>query len=103
LYRPFDFLPLPEDDRDFFLRRKSAILLELEVSAASAKPENGSRARRAIRLALPAMMLTGLRNKMSDAHVATYKPDKHHAVLAVNAAKTLANFIVTKYTTIAWL
>jgi len=39
--------------------------------------------------------LAGLRNKMSDAHVATYKPDKHHAVLAVNAAKTLANFIVT--------
>ena len=39
--------------------------------------------------------LAGLRNKMSDAHVATHKPDKHHAVLAVNAAKTLANFIVT--------
>lgn len=38
--------------------------------------------------------LAGLRNKMSDAHVATYRPDKHHAVLAVNAAKTLANFIV---------
>jgi hypothetical protein len=38
--------------------------------------------------------LSGLRNKMSDAHVATYRPDKHHAVLAVNAAKTLANFIV---------
>ncbi|MFA5554230.1 MAG: abortive infection family protein [Phycisphaerae bacterium] len=39
--------------------------------------------------------LASLRNKMSDAHVATYRPDKHHAVLAVNAAKTLANFIVS--------
>ena len=38
--------------------------------------------------------LAGLRNKMSDAHVATYRPDKHHAALAVNAAKTLANFIL---------
>jgi hypothetical protein len=38
--------------------------------------------------------LAGLRNKMSDAHVASYRPAKHHAVLAVNVAKTLANFVV---------
>lgn len=38
--------------------------------------------------------LAGLRNKMSDAHVPSHRPAKHHAVLAVNAAKTLANFIV---------
>ena len=37
--------------------------------------------------------LAGLRNKMSDAHVATYKPSKHHAKLAVNSAKTLADFL----------
>jgi abortive infection Abi-like protein len=37
--------------------------------------------------------LAGLRNKMSDAHVATYKPSKHHAKLAVNAAKTVADFL----------
>lgn len=37
--------------------------------------------------------LAGLRNKMSDAHVGSYKPKKHHAVLVVNASKTLANFL----------
>jgi hypothetical protein len=36
--------------------------------------------------------LAGMRNKMSDAH-AGYKPAKHHAKLAVNAAKTLADFL----------
>ncbi len=34
-----------------------------------------------------------LRNKMSDAHVRTYKPARHHAKLAVNAAKTLLDFV----------
>jgi hypothetical protein len=37
--------------------------------------------------------LAGMRNKMSDAHAQSYRPRKHHAKLAVNAAKTLANFI----------
>lgn len=37
--------------------------------------------------------LAGLRNKMSDAHVRSFKPGKHHALLVVNASKTLANFI----------
>ncbi len=37
--------------------------------------------------------LAGLRNKMSDAHVRSYKPMKHHAVLVVNASKTMANFL----------
>lgn len=37
--------------------------------------------------------LSGLRNKMSDAHVRSYKPARHHAVLVVNASKTLANFL----------
>lgn len=37
--------------------------------------------------------LAGLRNKMSDAHVRSYKPMKHHAVLVVNASKTIANFL----------
>lgn len=37
--------------------------------------------------------LAGVRNKMSDSHALTYKPQKHHAKLAVNAAKTMADFI----------
>ncbi len=37
--------------------------------------------------------LAGLRNKMSDAHVRSYRPMKHHAVLVVNASKTMANFL----------
>jgi hypothetical protein len=37
--------------------------------------------------------LAGLRNKMSDAHVQNYRPRKHHAKLAVNAAKTLSDFL----------
>lgn len=37
--------------------------------------------------------LAGLRNKMSDAHVACYKPSKHHAKLAVNSAKTICDFL----------
>lgn len=37
--------------------------------------------------------LAGLRNKMSDAHVRTYKPAKRHALLVVNSAKTLSSFL----------
>lgn len=37
--------------------------------------------------------LSTLRNTMSDSHVITYKPAEHHAWLAVNAAKTLCNFL----------
>ena len=36
--------------------------------------------------------IAGMSNKMGDRHVRIYKPRKHHAVLIVNAAKTLANF-----------
>lgn len=36
--------------------------------------------------------LAGISNKMGDRHVRTYKPGKHHAVLAVNTAKTLSSF-----------
>ena len=38
--------------------------------------------------------IASLRNKMSDAHVATYKPSKHHAKLAVNSAKTIVDFLL---------
>jgi len=38
--------------------------------------------------------IAGLRNKMSDAHAASYVPSKYHARLAVNASKTLANFVL---------
>jgi hypothetical protein len=37
--------------------------------------------------------LAAIRNKMSDAHGVAYKPSRHHAKLAVNAAKTLADFL----------
>ena len=37
--------------------------------------------------------LAGLRNKLSDAHAANYRPAEHHARLAVNSAQTLAQFI----------
>jgi hypothetical protein len=41
--------------------------------------------------------LAGMRNKMSDAHVSSYKASKHHAKLAVNSAKTFADFIFDSY------
>jgi Abortive infection C-terminus len=37
--------------------------------------------------------LAAMRNKMSDAHAATYRPNRHHAKLAVYAATTLADFL----------
>jgi len=37
--------------------------------------------------------LAGMRNKMGDAHARTYRPEEHHARLAVNSAKTLADFL----------
>lgn len=37
--------------------------------------------------------LAAMRNKMSDAHGVSYKPGRHHAKLAVNSAKTLADFL----------
>ena len=37
--------------------------------------------------------LAAMRNKMSDAHAATFKPSRHHAKLAVYAATTLADFL----------
>lgn len=38
--------------------------------------------------------LAGLRNKMGDAHVRSYRPARRHAALAVNAARTLALFLL---------
>lgn len=37
--------------------------------------------------------LAPMRNKMSDAHPFEYRPRRHHAELAVNAAKTVVNFL----------
>lgn len=42
--------------------------------------------------------LAGMRNKMSDAHASSYKASKHHAKLAVNSAKTFADFIFDSHT-----
>jgi hypothetical protein len=41
--------------------------------------------------------LAPLRNKMGDAHVRTYKPDRRHAKLAVNAAKTITDFLIDSF------
>jgi hypothetical protein len=41
--------------------------------------------------------LAPLRNKMGDAHVRSYKPGRHHAKLAVNAAKTLLDFVYDSF------
>jgi len=41
--------------------------------------------------------LATLRNRMSDAHPAVYRPAKHHAQLAVNSAKTLCQFMFDTY------
>ena len=38
-----------------------------------------------------------LRNKMSDAHATTFVAAKRHAKLAVNASKTIADFIIETY------
>jgi Abortive infection C-terminus len=37
--------------------------------------------------------ISTMRNKMSDAHGGSYKASRHHAKLAVSAAKTLADFL----------
>jgi hypothetical protein len=41
--------------------------------------------------------IAAARNAMSDAHARTYKPAPHHARLVVNAANTLADFLLTSY------
>lgn len=41
--------------------------------------------------------LAPLRNKMGDAHVRTHKPERHHAKLAVNAARTLTDFLIDSF------
>ncbi|MGQ7848659.1 abortive infection family protein [Granulosicoccus sp. 3-233] len=37
--------------------------------------------------------ISGASNRMGDRHARSYKPSKHHAVLVVNASKTLADFL----------
>lgn len=37
--------------------------------------------------------MSGLSNRMGDRHVRSYKPEKHHATLVVNTAKTMVNFL----------
>ncbi|WP_082360724.1 abortive infection family protein [Bacillus sp. FJAT-28004] len=34
-----------------------------------------------------------MRNVISDSHSRKYEPDAHHAILVVNASKTIASFI----------
>jgi len=41
--------------------------------------------------------LSALSNRMGDRHVRTYKPSRHHALLVVNAAKSLTNFVFDTY------
>lgn len=39
--------------------------------------------------------IAGISNKMGDRHARTYKPEKHHAVLAVNTAYSLCEFLLS--------
>lgn len=41
--------------------------------------------------------LGALRTKASDSHAPEYKPNRHHAVLAVNSAMTFTSFIISSY------
>ena len=41
--------------------------------------------------------VSAARNSMSDAHARTYRPSAHHARLVVNAAQTLADFLLASY------
>ena len=41
--------------------------------------------------------LSGISNKMGDRHARARRPASHHATLAVNAARTLCNFLVSSY------
>lgn len=41
--------------------------------------------------------LSGIRNRMSDSHATSYRADRRHARLAVNAAKTFVEFILESY------
>ena len=41
--------------------------------------------------------LAGSSNKMGDRHARSYRPEKRHAVLVVDAAKTLANFLISTH------
>ena len=39
--------------------------------------------------------LSNMRNDMSDSHARKYNPERHHAMLAVNASKTLTEFLIS--------
>ena len=41
--------------------------------------------------------LSGMSNKMGDRHSRTYKPSRHHAKLAINAAFTFCEFLLDSY------
>lgn len=41
--------------------------------------------------------IAGMSNKVGDRHARTYKPQQRHAVLVVDSAKTLCNFLVSTY------
>ena len=41
--------------------------------------------------------LSGISNKMGDRHSRTYKPSRHHAKLAINAAFTFCEFLLDSY------
>jgi hypothetical protein len=41
--------------------------------------------------------LATIRNEMGDAHTVRYKPEKHHAKLAVNSAKTIGEFLIDSF------
>jgi hypothetical protein len=62
------------------------------------RPDLDDRFKDVIRgLVMVANGLAPLRNKMSDGHARERKPAPHHARVVVNAAKTVAAFLVESY------
>lgn len=41
--------------------------------------------------------MSSISNKMGDRHAITYKPDKRHALLIVNASMTISKFLIESY------
>ncbi len=81
----------PEYDGDLIkLYKRVQKLLNLEPS----RPDIDTQLKQVLTGLVSIMHgLASLRNRISDAHVRSYKPAKHHAVLVVNAAKTIVNFL----------
>jgi hypothetical protein len=83
-------------DKDDLVKQYSAIKSILNLDPADKDLDNSSKQ---ILQGLNSIVcgLSFFRNKMSDAHLPKYMAEKHHALLAVNSANTLAQFLFDTY------